>query len=200
MSRQFKAARLNIKMTTAEACEKLGIAQPTLSAWENEKKTPSVEAIERMADLYGVSTDYLLGRPAFVCDDPMQPINKKVLPVLNGMPVWSEKRGWMLVSTALQQLLLENGELIPFSDAGELFIAPRAFSVSPPPFEDSLDREDVFRQTEVWVEPISSDSGLRNELRGWYRVFRGYVENQSGNRFLKESYGAKWMAFIQSNI
>lgn len=61
MSRQFKAARLNIKMTTAEACEKIGIAQPTLSAWENGKKTPSVEAIERMADLYGVSTDYLLG-------------------------------------------------------------------------------------------------------------------------------------------
>ena len=195
MSRQFKAARLNMKMTTAEACEKLGIAQPTLSAWENGKKTPSVEALKRMADLYGVSTDYLLGRPVFVCDDPMQPISNKVLLVLNGMPVWSEKWGWMLVSASSQQLLLESGETIPFSDAGEIFIAPRLFSVAPPPFEDSLDREDVFYQTEVWVEPIFSDSELRNELRGWYRVFKEYVENQSGNRFLKDSYGAKWLAF-----
>ena len=195
MSRQFRAARLNMKMTAAKACEKLGIAQPTLSAWENGKKTPSVEAIERMADLYEVSTDFLLGRPVFACDDPKQPISTKVLPVLNGMPVWSEKRGWMLVSASLQQLLLESGESIPFSDAGELFIAPRAFSVAPPPLEGSLDREDVSRQTEVWVEPIFPDSRLRNELRGWYKVFRGYVENQSGNRFLKESYGAKWLAF-----
>lgn len=109
-------------------------------------------------------------------------------------------RGWMLVSVSSQRLLLENGETIPFFDANELFIAPRAFSVVPPPYKDPLDREEVFRLTEVWVEPVSSDSGLRNELRGWYRVFSRYVENQSGNRFLKDSYGAKWLAFTTEEL
>lgn len=97
MAKKLKAARLFNNMTMVEAGEKLGIAQPTLSAWEAERKTPSIDALERMADLYGVTTDYLLGRPEVACHEPTQPINAKLLAVLDGTPVWSERHGWMLV-------------------------------------------------------------------------------------------------------
>lgn len=46
-------------MKTSEAIEKLEISQPTLSAWEGERKSPSIDALENMADLYNVTTDFL---------------------------------------------------------------------------------------------------------------------------------------------
>lgn len=38
----------------------LGVSQPTLSAWEGERKNPSVESLIQMSELYGVSVDFLL--------------------------------------------------------------------------------------------------------------------------------------------
>ncbi len=43
MPRQFKTARQINKLKITEAAEKLGISQPTLSAWEGERKSPSIE-------------------------------------------------------------------------------------------------------------------------------------------------------------
>lgn len=36
----------------------LGVSQPTLSAWEGERKNPSVESLIQMSELYGVSVDF----------------------------------------------------------------------------------------------------------------------------------------------
>lgn len=47
----------------------------------------------------------------------------------------------------------------------------------------------------VWVEPISPDRALREELRGWYTRRSHWVENDCGNRFFLGSYGVKWLAF-----
>lgn len=46
----------------------LGIAAPSVANWERGKTKPSHENIVKLADLYGVSTDYLLGRS----DEPTQ--------------------------------------------------------------------------------------------------------------------------------
>lgn len=62
MPKQFKTARQIKKLKITEAAEKLNISQPTLSAWEGERKSPSIDKLENMADLYGVTTDFLLGR------------------------------------------------------------------------------------------------------------------------------------------
>ncbi len=60
MPKQFKTARQINKLKVIEAAEKLGISQPTLSAWEGERKSPSIDSLENMANLYGVTTDFLL--------------------------------------------------------------------------------------------------------------------------------------------
>ena len=70
MARRYKEARLLNNMKVAEAIEKLKISQPTLSAWEGERKSPSIDALEHMANLYGVSTDYLLGRSVIRMREP----------------------------------------------------------------------------------------------------------------------------------
>lgn len=48
---------------------------------------------------------------------------------------------------------------------------------------------------QIWLEPISPDSLLRYELRGWYQVKDRFVQNEYGNRFYLDTYKAKWLAF-----
>ena len=40
----------------------LGVKPPSVSNWESGKTNPSQENLQQLADLYGVTTDYLLGR------------------------------------------------------------------------------------------------------------------------------------------
>lgn len=40
----------------------LNVSAPTVSDWEREKKYPTVENLKQLADLFSVSTDYLLRR------------------------------------------------------------------------------------------------------------------------------------------
>lgn len=197
MPRQFKQARLinNLKMT--EAAEKIGISQPTLSAWEGERKSPSIDGLENMADLYGTTTDYLLGRAECGISDPSIPIPQESLLLFHEKPVWSAKHGWMLVNAIDKVLLLPNGQHIPFQDAKTLYAAPLPFSEPVLPYGTGtlLELSDIHQHEKIWVEPISPDSHLRAELRGWYHVEERYVHSEYGNNFYLDTYGAKWLAF-----
>jgi hypothetical protein len=51
-------------------------------------------------------------------------------------------------------------------------------------------------QDRVWLEPVSTDTDLAAELRGWYvRHEKRFVQNEFGSRFYLNTYGAKWLAF-----
>lgn len=45
-----------------EVAEKIGVARATYGAYEQGNRQPDFDILERLADLYEVSTDYLLGR------------------------------------------------------------------------------------------------------------------------------------------
>ena len=195
MKNKFRSARQLKKLKVIEAAELLEISQPTLSAWETGNKAPSVESLEKMADLYGVTTDFLLGRTdSEHCFDDMVSLNKKLLPILHEKPVWSAKHGWMLVDYA-KSCLIGCNITVPFEQAAELFIAPPTFAESSIPNSEPLLRNELQYGLQIWVEPISADSSLREELRGFYRVKHHAIENECGNRFSLDSYGAKWLAF-----
>ena len=195
MPRQFRVARQINELKTTKAAELLQVSQPTLSAWEGERESPTIDSLEKMANLYRVSTDFLLGRTELTQPDVLEPISKRLLPVLNGKPVWTERYGWELVNADGGSLILSNGTSVPFSDVEKIFIKPPQFAASADPTEVPLDCADLTQGREIWVEPISSDRSLRLELRGWYRVTHHAIENASGNRFTLDSYGAKWLAF-----
>lgn len=199
MKNKFRTARQLKKLKVIEAAELLGISQPTLSAWETGNKAPSVEGVEKMADLYGVTTDFLLGRTDSEHSfDNMVSLNKKLLPILHEKPVWSARHGWMLVDYAKSHLIGCN-IIIPLEKAEELFIAPPTFAESSIPNSEPLLRNELQYGLQIWVEPISADSSLREELRGWYRVKHHAIENECGNRFSLDSYGAKWLAFSEKS-
>lgn len=194
MAIQFREARKLNNLKLIEAAKLLDVSQPTLSAWEGGRKSPSLGSLEKMAELYGVSTDFLLGRSTDEYS-PSHPLSPEQLLLMNRKPVWSSAHGWMLVDSTCRHLILSDGSIQTFADAGEIFLSPSLFSELFAFSEQPVLRNELPCQTQIWLEPISPDSDLRNELRGWYRIKGSYAENEYGNRFHLDTYGAKWLAF-----
>ena len=63
---RLRECRENAKLSQKYVALTLGISAPSVANWERGKTNPSNENIVKLADLYGVSIDYLLGRT----DDP----------------------------------------------------------------------------------------------------------------------------------
>lgn len=61
-SERLKELRLKKGLTQTELGEKVGVKQNTFTNWENGKREPSFENLIKLADLFEVSLDCLLGR------------------------------------------------------------------------------------------------------------------------------------------
>lgn len=58
----MKKEREQKKWSQIEVAEKIGITNAVLSNYERDHRDPDTETLKRLADLYDVDTDYLLGR------------------------------------------------------------------------------------------------------------------------------------------
>ena len=58
----IKYYRKKIGMSQEEFAQKIGVAQGAVSQWESGKRTPSLEAVLKMSDILGVSTELLLDK------------------------------------------------------------------------------------------------------------------------------------------
>lgn len=199
MPRQFKAARKMNKLKLLEAAEKLGVSQPTLSSWESGRKSPTLDKLESMSHLYGVTTDFLLGLTSnkVLPDTELVPADNYI--VMHGKPVWSKKYGWMIVDAVNKVMIQDQDTSVPFEEMQEIYYRAPLFSEGPVPTDAPLRKDELYTSKEVWVEPISADDKLRSELRGWYTLKQYYAENEHGNKFYLDTYGAKWLAFTDLN-
>lgn len=59
---RLKELREEKKITQKEVAEAIGGTQSNLAKWEKEKIQPAADMIIKLADFFGVSADYLLGR------------------------------------------------------------------------------------------------------------------------------------------
>lgn len=62
LGNRLKRARQNINKTQKQISDILGISIGTLSGYERDYRDPDTETLNKLAEIYGVSTDYLLGR------------------------------------------------------------------------------------------------------------------------------------------
>ncbi len=58
---RLRELRKSKKLTQAQAANYLNLSKTTISGYENNVKTPSLEVLTKLAVLYGVSADYILG-------------------------------------------------------------------------------------------------------------------------------------------
>lgn len=68
-AKRLKSLRRTQGLSQVQLGEKLGVKKQSICNWENDNIRPSVEMLEKAADFFGVSTDYLLGRPGKIGND-----------------------------------------------------------------------------------------------------------------------------------
>lgn len=61
LSERIKELRNKYNLSQVQLAVKLSVTKQSVSNWENDNIVPSVELLVRIAQLFGVSTDYLLG-------------------------------------------------------------------------------------------------------------------------------------------
>ena len=62
LNENIKRLRLSQGLNQIAFGKKLGVTKQCVSNWENDNVLPSVEMLVKIADIFCVSTDYLLGR------------------------------------------------------------------------------------------------------------------------------------------
>lgn len=62
LNEKIKELRVSCGLNQVEFAKKVGVTKQCVSNWENDNVLPSIEMLVKIADLFNVSTDYLLGR------------------------------------------------------------------------------------------------------------------------------------------
>lgn len=62
LSEQIKNLRLAHHLTQVDLAKELNVTKQTVSNWENDNIQPSIDILIKLADFFGVTTDYLLDR------------------------------------------------------------------------------------------------------------------------------------------
>lgn len=61
LGKRIYELRLSFGWTQVQLAQKLNITKQTVSNWENDNIQPSVDMLIKLAKIFNVSTDYLLG-------------------------------------------------------------------------------------------------------------------------------------------
>lgn len=59
---RLKKLRFEKDITQAEFAKVIGVAQQTVGSWEKGNSAPNYDTLNKIADYFNVSADYLLGR------------------------------------------------------------------------------------------------------------------------------------------
>ena len=98
----LKRLRMKKGLTSEELCSKIGIKGGSYRNYERNDRKPDYDTLVKLADFYGVTTDYLLGRPD--AKEPAAPIAS--LPTVDEM----EKdlfREWLDLDEASRKAFLD---------------------------------------------------------------------------------------------
>lgn len=75
---RLRRLRLEKKLTQEELGKKINVTKVSISGYEKGNRTPDTETLQKLADFFNVTTDYLLGRT----DHPNPPENDDIPEVL----------------------------------------------------------------------------------------------------------------------
>ena len=92
IAKNITALRQNRKMTQAELADKLNYSDKAVSKWERGESVPDVLVLKSIADLFGVSLDYLLEENHVTVPQPAEVASsmrlRTVVTLLSIVTVW----------------------------------------------------------------------------------------------------------------
>ena len=62
LGKRIAAQRKQLGLTQDQLAEKLGLTAQAISKWENDLSCPDISILPKLADIFGITTDTLLGR------------------------------------------------------------------------------------------------------------------------------------------
>lgn len=62
LSDRLKSLRKSKRLTQKQLAEKINVTHVSISGYESRNRSPDTDTLQRLADFFEVSTDYLLGR------------------------------------------------------------------------------------------------------------------------------------------
>ena len=91
LSNQIKILRKFNKFTQSELANHLNITQQAVAKWEKGVSEPDSASLIKLADLFGVTVDYLLGRDTSAASsvpasDPLSPADCSLLAAYHAAP------------------------------------------------------------------------------------------------------------------
>lgn len=85
MGNKLKSLRIEKKLTQKQVADQIGLAISAVSSYESGSRYPSYDVLVRLAHIFHVSTDYLLGMTdkrnidvTGLCDDEIELISQLV--------------------------------------------------------------------------------------------------------------------------
>ena len=85
LSESLKRFRTKYNLKQKDVAERLNMKQPLYQRYESGETVPAVTFIVRLADVYNVSADYLLGRS----DEPQPPkLDADTMNMLKTLQAW----------------------------------------------------------------------------------------------------------------
>lgn len=97
IAERIKSLRLNKNYTQKELAELLYKSESAIRMWELGKSEPDLSTTKRLAAIFGVSVDYLLGKDteAQLLPDNIRPVQLKKFRMLGeiacGEPIWADE-------------------------------------------------------------------------------------------------------------
>ena len=62
LNERIRDLRVSFGWSQVELARRLSVSKQAVSNWENNNIQPSIDILVHLSDVFGVSTDYLLGR------------------------------------------------------------------------------------------------------------------------------------------
>lgn len=108
---RLKELRHEKGLTQDELGKILNVSGKTIGTWERDSRQPNIETINELADFFGVTVDYLLGRtptPEFTAKDE-QDIQSVLKNTISGL---SNEAGLSFLKNGGEELDEESAELL----------------------------------------------------------------------------------------
>ena len=62
LGKRIAAGRKRLGLTQDQLAERLGVTAQAVSKWENDQSCPDITMLPKLAEIFGITTDQLLGR------------------------------------------------------------------------------------------------------------------------------------------
>lgn len=172
------ASLLSISMGRA-----IPLATSTISAWELGRKYPSYDLLVALADFFGVSTDFLLGKTSYAepvekkhyyMDDFIIDINENELKKYIGKPVYIVFKDdytlnrWGIYNAKENCFNCEDARIKCVPDKMKFYATTPETEPVFRAKKQRLDATEFSKATLFWVEYQSPDNTLRTRFSGWY--------------------------------